>query len=41
LVEVQASAEGSAFSRAQFDELYALAEKGISELVAAQNAAVA
>jgi len=41
LVEVQASAEGSAFSRAQFDELYALAEKGIGELVAAQNAAVA
>jgi ribonuclease PH len=41
LVEVQASAEGSAFSRQQFEEMYALAEKGIAELVAAQKAATA
>ncbi len=40
LIEVQMSAEGSTFSRAQMDELLGLAEKGISELVAAQNAAV-
>lgn len=40
LVEVQASAEGAAFSRAEFDEMYALAEKGMAELVAAQKAAV-
>jgi len=41
LIEVQASAEGSAFSRAQFDEMYTLAEKGIADLVAAQKAATA
>ncbi|MEM7724000.1 MAG: ribonuclease PH [Pseudomonadota bacterium] len=41
LVEVQASAEGAAFSRSSFDEMYSLAEKGISDLVAAQKAAVA
>lgn len=41
LVEVQASAEGSAFSRDQLDAMMALAEKGIGELVAAQLAAVA
>jgi ribonuclease PH len=41
VVEVQASAEGAAFSRAQFDALYALAEQGVDALVAAQKAAVA
>ncbi len=41
LVEVQASAEGSVFSRAEFDALLALAEKGVAELVAAQKAALA
>jgi len=41
LVEVQASAEGSAFSRAQFDQMYGLAESGIATLVAAQKAATA
>jgi len=41
LVEVQASAEGSAFSRAQFDALHGLAERGIAALVAAQRAALA
>ena len=39
LVEVQASAEGAAFSRAQFDEMYGLAERGIAALVDAQRAA--
>jgi len=41
LIEIQMSAEGSVFSRAQMDELMGLADKGISELVAAQNAAIA
>ena len=41
LVEIQMSAEGSTFSRDQMDQLMAHADKGIAELVAAQNAAVA
>ncbi|WP_425040078.1 ribonuclease PH [Primorskyibacter sp. S187A] len=41
LVEVQMSAEGAAFSRAQMIELLDLADKGVSELMDAQNAAVA
>ncbi|MFW2588345.1 ribonuclease PH [Sagittula sp. SSi028] len=41
LIEVQMSAEGSVFQRAQMDALMDLAEKGVSELVAAQQAAVA
>jgi ribonuclease PH len=41
LVEVQGSAEGSTFTRAQFETLMDLAEKGVTELVAAQKAAVA
>ncbi len=40
LVEVQMSAEGSTFSRAQMDALLTLADKGVAELVAAQMAAV-
>ena len=40
-VEVQGSAEGATFTRAQFDALLDLAEKGVGELVAAQRAAVA
>ncbi|MEQ5869188.1 ribonuclease PH [Sagittula sp. NFXS13] len=40
LIEVQMSAEGSVFSRAQMDDLMGLAEKGAAELVAAQKAAV-
>jgi ribonuclease PH len=40
LVEVQGSAEGATFSRAQFATLMDLAEKGIVELVAGQKAAV-
>lgn len=39
LIEVQMSAEGSTFSRAQLNLLVDLAEKGVSELVAAQKAA--
>jgi ribonuclease PH len=38
-VEVQGTAEGVAFTRAEMDALLALAEKGITELMAAQNAA--
>ena len=41
LVEVQMSAEGATFSRAEMDLLLGLADKGIADLVAAQNAAVA
>ena len=41
MVEVQMSAEGSTFSRAQMDDLLTLAEKGCSELVKAQNKATA
>ena len=41
LVEVQATAERTPLSRAHLDELLALAERGITELRAAQQAAVA
>jgi ribonuclease PH len=41
LVEVQASAEGAAFARAELDAMLALAEKGVAALVAAQKAALA
>ena len=41
LVEVQMSAEGSTFTRDQMNTLLDLAEKGVSELNAAQLAAVA
>ncbi|NWG74860.1 MAG: ribonuclease PH [Rubrivivax sp.] len=40
-VEVQGTAEGAAFTRAQMDALLALAAQGIGELVAAQRAALA
>src|SRR3954465_4308428 len=40
-VEVQGTAEGAAFTRAEMDELLRLAEKGISELVALQGKALA
>jgi ribonuclease PH len=40
-VEVQGTAEGAAFSRAEMDALLGLADKGIRELVAAQRAALA
>jgi ribonuclease PH len=41
LIEVQMSAEGGTFSRAQMDDLLGLAESGIAALVAAQRAAMA
>jgi len=40
LIEVQGTAEGAAFSRAELNALLDLAEKGIRELIAAQNAAL-
>lgn len=40
MIEVQMSAEGSVFSRAQMDALMDLAQAGIDRLVAAQKAAV-
>ena len=39
-VEVQGTAEGAAFTRAEMDALLALADKGIAELVVAQRAAL-
>jgi ribonuclease PH len=40
LIEVQGTAEGAAFSRAELNALLDLAEKGIRELMAAQKAAI-
>jgi len=40
-VEVQGTAEGAPYSRAEMDALLALAERGIGELVAHQRAALA
>ncbi|MFC5607725.1 ribonuclease PH [Variovorax soli] len=40
-IEVQGTAEGEAFSRAEMNQLLALAEKGIGELVALQQQALA
>jgi len=40
LIEVQMSAEGATFTRAQMDALLDLAAKGVAELSAAQRAAV-
>lgn len=37
LVEVQASTEGEAFTKEQFDQLLALAQKGIRQLIALQK----
>ena len=39
-IEVQMSAEGSTFTRDQMNQLMDLADKGVAELVAAQNEAV-
>ncbi len=41
LIEVQMSAEGATFTRIQMDQLMGLAEQGVKELAAAQDAAVA
>ena len=40
LIEIQMSAEGSTFSRDQMATLVDMSAEGISQLVAAQNAAV-
>lgn len=40
IIEVQGTAEGAAFSRAEFGELMDLAEKGINELVSLQKLTV-
>jgi len=40
-VELQGTAEGVAFTRAEMNALLDLAEKGIGELLAAQKAALA
>jgi ribonuclease PH len=40
VVEVQGTAEGAPFSRAQLDTMLALAERGIGQLVTAQKAAL-
>jgi len=39
-IEVQGTAEGHAFTRSEFDEMLALAEKGIKEITELQNAAI-
>jgi ribonuclease PH len=41
LIEVQGTAEGVAFTRAELNALLDLAEKGIRDLMAAQRAALA
>ncbi|MDA5557377.1 ribonuclease PH [Shimia sp. MMG029] len=41
MIETQMSAEGATYSRDQMNQLLDLAEKGVAELVAAQEAAVA
>lgn len=41
IIEVQGTAEGAPFSRAQLDALLDLAERGIRELIAAQRLALA
>jgi ribonuclease PH len=41
IVEIQGTAEGEAFSRAQLDELLALAQSGIAQLLQEQRAALA
>jgi len=41
LVEVQGTAEGAAFTRAQLDDMLALAASGIAHIVRAQGAALA
>jgi ribonuclease PH len=41
LVELQATAEGAPYSRAELDSLLALAQKGIKELILQQKRAIA
>jgi ribonuclease PH len=39
-IEIQGTAEGAPFSREEMETLLALAEKGINEIIAAQNAVI-
>lgn len=41
IVEIQGTAEGEAFSEAEFDQMFALAKAGITEIVAKQAEALA
>ena len=41
MVEVQGTAEGAAFTRAELDAMLDLAQQGIAQLVAAQKTALA
>jgi ribonuclease PH len=41
LVELQATAEGAPYSRAELDTMLALAHKGIKELILQQKRAIA
>jgi ribonuclease PH len=41
IIEVQGTAEGAPFSRSELDDLLALADRGIAQLVALQRAALA
>jgi ribonuclease PH len=41
LVELQATAEGAAYTRAELDAMLALASKGIKELIVGQKRAIA
>lgn len=41
LIEIQGSAEGATFSRAELDKLLDYAEIGVAGLIAAQKAAIA
>ncbi|MFS4438409.1 ribonuclease PH [Paracoccaceae bacterium GXU_MW_L88] len=41
IIELQGSAEGATFTRAEFNQMMDLAEKGMAELIAAQKAATA
>jgi ribonuclease PH len=41
MVELQGTAEGAPFSRAELDALLALAQKGVTDIVAAQKSALA
>ena len=40
-IEVQGTAEGHAFNREEFNAMLALADKGVTEIIAQQNAAIA
>jgi ribonuclease PH len=41
IVEIQATGEKRGFTRAEFEQLFSLAQAGISELITLQKAAIA